>query len=58
MVTSNITEDTPPPRSSTKIGYSPLKGIGAPILTCFAARWPAYAYPCQRFAPGLAADHA
>jgi hypothetical protein len=23
MVKSNITEDTPPPRSSTKIGYSP-----------------------------------
>jgi hypothetical protein len=24
----------------------------------FAAQWPACSYPCQRFAPGLAARHA
>ena len=32
-------------------------GVGVPIDS-FAAQWLAYAHPCRRFAPGLAADDA
>jgi hypothetical protein len=32
-------------------------GVGAPIVP-FAAQWLAYAVPCRRFVPGLAADNA
>ena len=32
-------------------------GVGVPI-DFFAAQWLAYAHPCRRFAPGLAADDA
>ena len=32
-------------------------GVGVPIDS-FAAQWLAYAFPCQRFAPGLTADDA
>ncbi len=36
---------------------APDNGVGAPIDS-FAAPWLAYAFPCPRFAPGLAADDA
>jgi hypothetical protein len=35
-----------------------LDGIGAPKRKCYAAQWLAYAYPCQRFACGLATARA
>ena len=34
------------------------KDVGTPEKTLYAARWPAYTHPCQRFATGLAASHA
>jgi hypothetical protein len=35
-----------------------LEGMGAPKVKSYAAQWLAYAYPCQRFACGLATAHA
>lgn len=41
-----------------RVAFCRLEGIGTPNEKCYVAQWLAYAYPCQRFAPGLATDHA
>jgi len=33
-------------------------GVGTPNDKCFVAQYSACTYPCQRFTPSLAADHA
>lgn len=40
------------------VAFCRLESIGAPNEKCYAAPWLAYAYPCQRFAHGLAAARA
>lgn len=40
-----------------RVAFCRPEGIGAPNLF-YAAQWLAYAYPCQRFAAGLATRHA
>jgi hypothetical protein len=41
-----------------RIAFCRLEGIGTPIGKSYAAQWLAYAYPCQRFARGLATARA
>ena len=40
------------------VAFHLLDGVGTRNIDSFAARWLAYAYPCQRFAPHLAMRHA
>lgn len=40
------------------IAFCRLEGMGTPKWKCDVAQWLAYAYPCQRFAFGLATAHA
>jgi hypothetical protein len=40
-----------------RIAFRPAYGVGT-RESSFAAQWPACSFPCQRFAPGLAARHA
>ena len=41
-----------------RLAFRQDNGVGAPNRPPFAAQWPAYTHPCQRFAAGLAASHA
>jgi len=55
-------DDAEPPGTCSvapgRVAFCRLEGIGAPIEKCYVAQWLAYAYPCQRFAFGLATAHA
>jgi hypothetical protein len=43
--------------ASDRVAFRPPYDVGT-RESSFAAQWPACSYPCQRFAPGLAARHA
>ena len=40
-------------RAPDRIAFRQDNGVGTPDMTPFAAQWPAYAHPCQRFARHL-----
>ena len=44
--------------ATVRIAFQPWNAVGARDDKSFAAQWLAYAIPCRRFAPGLAADDA
>jgi hypothetical protein len=41
-----------------RVAFRPYDSVGTQDYSSIAAQWLAYAYPCQRFAPGFAARHA
>jgi hypothetical protein len=55
-------DDAKPPgardHAPGRVAFCRLEGIGAPKGKSYAAQWLAYAYPCQRFACGLATARA
>jgi hypothetical protein len=46
-------------RALGRVAFRSQNGVGTLDFICtFAAQWPAYAHPCQRFATHLAMGHA
>jgi len=57
MPVSQTTQGQPGTRNSVpvRIAFRQRNGVGSPEINALAARWLAYAHPCQRFVMCLAA---